>query len=145
MGYPNFITPSYFFLSLSFWKTCGIIISSLISFFYGLLTRTWLFHASNKCSFKHHVKTSPIFYNVTTPLWGKCEVTIHTPENGTWESSKTPENSEFDYKGQNTSPWGVFYIVEKVLKRRCRKWPRMGHSDICSTSYVRKKGRESNW
>jgi hypothetical protein len=31
------------------------------------------------------------------------------------------------------------------LKCRCRKWPRMSHSDICSTSYGRKKGRESNW
>jgi hypothetical protein len=30
---------------------------------------------------------------VATPLWGKFEVAIHTPENGTWESSglsKTP-------------------------------------------------------
>ncbi len=30
------------------------------------------------------------------------------------------------------------------MKRRCQKWPCMSHSDICSTSYVRKKGRESN-
>jgi hypothetical protein len=45
--------------------------------------------------------------------------------------------------GQNTSPWGVLYTIEKVLKCRCRKWPRMGHSNICSTSYVWKKGRES--
>jgi hypothetical protein len=36
-------------------------------------------------------------------------------------------------------------VVGKVLKCRCRKWPRMSHSDLCSTSYVRKKGRESNW
>jgi hypothetical protein len=63
---------------------------------------------------------------------------------GTWESSRTPENSEFDYRGQNTSPWGVLYDVGKVLKCRCRKWPRMGHSNVCSTSYMRKKGRESN-
>jgi hypothetical protein len=44
-----------------------------------------------------------------------------------------------------TSPWGVIYTVGKVLKCRCRKWPRMSHSDICSISYGRKKGRESNW
>jgi hypothetical protein len=31
------------------------------------------------------------------------------------------------------------------LKRKCRKWPCMRHSDICSMSYVRKKGWESNW
>jgi hypothetical protein len=64
---------------------------------------------------------------------------------GTGESSGTLENSELDSRGQNTLPWAVLYIVGKVLKRTCRKWPCMGHSDICSTSYVRKKGRESNW
>jgi len=31
------------------------------------------------------------------------------------------------------------------LKCRCRKWACMGHLDICSTSYGKKKGRESNW
>jgi hypothetical protein len=82
---------------------------------------------------------------VATRLWGKCEVATHTPEMGTWESSGTPKNSELDWRGQNTSLWSVLYTVGKVLKRRCRKWPCMGHSDICSTSYVRKKGRESNW
>jgi hypothetical protein len=64
---------------------------------------------------------------------------------GTWESFGTPENSEFDFRGQNTSSSGVLYTVGKVLKRRCRKWPRMSHSDMCSTSYVQKTGRESNW
>jgi hypothetical protein len=83
--------------------------------------------------------------SVATPLWGKCEVATHTPENGTWKSSRTPENSELDRKGQNTSPWGVLYTVGKVLKCRCPKWPRMSHLDIYSTSYGRKKGRESNW
>jgi hypothetical protein len=82
---------------------------------------------------------------VATPLWGKCEVATHIPENGTWVSSGTLENSEFDCRGQNTSPWGVLYIAEKVLKCRCPKWPRMCHPDICSTSYGQKKGRESNW
>jgi hypothetical protein len=60
VGYPNFITLSCLFLNPSFWKSYGIIISSLIGFFYGLLTRTWFFHVSNKCSFKYHVSTSPI-------------------------------------------------------------------------------------
>jgi hypothetical protein len=82
---------------------------------------------------------------VATPLWGKCEVTIHTPKNGTWESFGTFENSELDFRGQNTLPWGVLYIVEIFLKCRCPKWPRMSHLDICSTSYGQKKGRESNW
>ncbi len=31
------------------------------------------------------------------------------------------------------------------MKYRCRKWPRMSHLDIYSTSFGQKKGRESNW
>ncbi len=42
-------------------------------------------------------------HNVTTPLWDKCEDETHTPKNEKLESSGTPENLEFDYKGQNTS------------------------------------------
>ncbi len=61
------------------------------------------------------------------------------------ESSGTPECSELDSKGQNTSHWGFLGVIEKVLKRRYRKWPRIGYSDICSSSYGQKKGRESNW
>jgi hypothetical protein len=61
------------------------------------------------------------------------------------ESSWTPECLEFDSKAQNTSHWGVLGVIGKVLKRRYRKWPRIGHLDICSTSYGQKKGRESNW
>jgi hypothetical protein len=61
------------------------------------------------------------------------------------ESSGTPECLEFDSKGQNTWHWGVLGVIGKVLKRRYRKWPRIGHLDICSPSYGQKKGRESNW
>ncbi len=61
------------------------------------------------------------------------------------EPSETPECSELDSKEKNTLHWGVFGVVEKVLKRRYRKWPRIGHLDICSPSYGQKKGRESNW
>ncbi len=84
-------------------------------------------------------------YVVATPLWSKCEDETHTPKNGNLESSGTPKNSELDFKGQNTFHWNVLYIVGKVLKCRCPKWPRMSHLDICNTSYGRKKGRESNW
>jgi hypothetical protein len=79
------------------------------------------------------------------PTLKECEDDTHIPEMGTWESSETPKNSELDFRGQITSSWNVFYTIEKLLKRRCRKWPRMSHSDIYSTSYVWKKGRESNW
>jgi len=64
---------------------------------------------------------------------------------GGLEPSGTPECSELDSKAQNTSHWGVLGVIEKVLKRRYRKWPRIGHSDIGSPSYGQKKGRESNW
>jgi hypothetical protein len=79
------------------------------------------------------------------PISKECEDDIHTPKMGTWESFGTPKNSELDCKGQNTLPWDVLYTVAKVLKHRCRKRPCMSHLDICSTSYVWKKGQESNW
>jgi hypothetical protein len=82
---------------------------------------------------------------VVTPLWGKCEDETHTPKSENLESSGTPAISELDNRGQNTSPWGVLYTIGKALKCRCRKWPRMSHLHICSTSYGQKKGRESNW
>jgi hypothetical protein len=64
---------------------------------------------------------------------------------GTWESVGTPETSEFDCKGQNTLHRGVLYIIGKLSKCKCRKWVRMSHLDICSISYDKKKGWESNW
>jgi hypothetical protein len=85
------------------------------------------------------------FVIVTTPLLEECEDEIHTPKMGTWESTKTFETSEFDYRGQNTSPWGVPYVIGKLSKRKCWKWARMSYLKICSTSYGKKKGRESNW
>jgi hypothetical protein len=81
---------------------------------------------------------------VATPLWKSVRMTLTFPKWGLGESFGTPENSELDCKGQNTLPWVVFYTVGKVLKRKCRKWPCMTHSNICSTSYVQKKGHESN-
>jgi hypothetical protein len=84
------------------------------------------------------------FY-VATPLWGKCEDETHTIKSGNLESSETPTTSELNFRSQNTFSWSVLYIVGKALKCRCRKWPRMSHLDIWSTSYGRKKGWESNW
>jgi hypothetical protein len=47
--------------------------------------------------------------------------------------------------GVKTPHLEVIYVIGKVLKCRCQKWPHMSHSDICSTSYGWKKGWESNW
>jgi hypothetical protein len=83
---------------------------------------------------------------VATLLWPSVGVKINTWKKS-WdlEFSGTPECSELDSKGQNTLHWGVLTVIGKVLKRRYRKWPRIGHSDICNPSYGQKKGRESNW
>jgi hypothetical protein len=82
---------------------------------------------------------------VATPLWPSVGVKPNTWKSWELESSRTPECSELDSKGQNTSHWGVLGVVGKVLKRRYRKCPRIGHSDINSSSYGQKNGRESNW
>jgi hypothetical protein len=58
---------------------------------------------------------------------------------------RTPEFLEHNFRGQNSSPWRVIYIIGNLLKRRCLKWARIAHLDICNTSYGQKKGRESNW
>ncbi len=75
----------------------------------------------------------------------ECEDETHTPEMGTWESFGTLKISEFDCRGQNILHWGVLYIIGKLSKCRCRKWACMSHLDICSISYGKKKGQESNW
>jgi hypothetical protein len=89
----------------------------------------------------HHIKNS----SVATLLWVKWEDETPTPKVGDLESSGTLECLEFDSRGQNTSHWGVLGVIGKVLKRRYRKWPRIGHLDVCSPSYGQKKGQESNW
>jgi len=83
--------------------------------------------------------------NIATPLWPSVGVKPNTSKVGVFESFGTPECLEFDSKAQNTSNLGVLGVIGKVLKRRYRKWPRIGHLDICSPSYGQKKGRESNW
>ncbi len=97
------------------------------------------------CEFHMDSRLMAWSISVATPLWGKCEDETRTPKSGNLESFGTPKTSELDCRGQNTSPWAVLYIVGKVLKFRCRKWPCMNHSNIYSISYGRKKGRESNW
>jgi hypothetical protein len=62
-----------------------------------------------------------------------------------WNPPGLPNVQSSTARGKNTSPWGVLGVIGKVLKRRYRKWSRIGHLDICSPSYGQKKGRESNW
>jgi len=82
---------------------------------------------------------------VATPLWPSVGVKPNTSKVGDLESFGTSKCLEFDNKAQNTSHWSVLGVIGKVLKRRYRKWPRIGHLDICRPSYGQKKGQESNW
>jgi hypothetical protein len=82
---------------------------------------------------------------VTTPLWPSVGVKPNTWKSWRLESSGTLECLEVDNKGQNTSHWSVLGVIGKVLKRKYRKWPCIGNSNICNPSYGQKKGRESNW
>jgi len=85
-------------------------------------------------------------HSLSQPHFGQVWGWSPTPGKvGDLESSGTPECLEFDSKVQNTSHWSVLDVIGKVLKRRYRKWPRIGHLDICSPSYGQKKGRKSNW
>jgi hypothetical protein len=80
--------------------------------------------------------------SVATPLWPSVGVKPNT-----WKSwgFGVLRDSQMFRAEQNTSHWGVLGVIGKVLKLRCRKWPFIGHLDICSPSYGQKKGRESNW
>jgi hypothetical protein len=78
-------------------------------------------------------------------FWPSVGVKPNTWKSWDLESSETPERSKLDSKGKKTSHWGVLGVVGKVLKRRYRKCPCIGNSDICSPSYGQKKGWESNW
>jgi hypothetical protein len=49
------------------------------------------------------------------------------------------------HQGPKHLALGCSCVIGKVLKRRYRKCPRIGNSDICSSSYGQKKGRKSNW
>jgi hypothetical protein len=86
-----------------------------------------------------------MYMSVATPLWPSVRVKPNTSKVEDLESFGTPECSELDSKAQNTSHWSVLDVIGKVLKRTYRKWPRIGHLNICSPSYGQKKGRESNW
>ncbi len=115
------------------------------SFFFlvpGHFSWTW-FHTYLPCSLSYSHKYCTNL--VATPLWPSVGVNPNTSKVGDLESSGTPECLELNKKAQNTSHWGVFSVIGKVLKRRYRKWPCIGHLDIFSPSYGQKKGRESNW
>jgi hypothetical protein len=64
-------------------------------------------------------------------VWGNepshSQVNSHV---GNWSPKRTPESSEHDCRGQNSSPLRVFYIIGKLLKCRCLKRARMARLNI---------------
>jgi hypothetical protein len=82
---------------------------------------------NNKWSTLNYIPSTHHSTSVATPLWAKCEDETHTPKRGNLESFGTPKNSKLDCRGQNNSHLGVFYVIGKVLKCRCPKWPCMNH------------------
>jgi len=58
--------------------------------------------------------TFPLIVYCHNPTLRECEDETHIPEMGTWESFEIPKTSEFDCRRQNTSHWGVLYIIGKL-------------------------------
>ncbi len=64
---------------------------------------------------------------------------------GSWSPKRTPEPLERNFRGQNSSPRKVLFIIGKLLNCRCPKWARIAHLHIWNTSYGQKKDCKSNW
>ncbi len=70
-----------------------------------------------------------------------------SPHSQKWEFGVLRDSRKLRARVQrsNTLHRGVLYVIGKVLKCKCLKWPRIGNLNICSSSYGQRKGRESNW
>ncbi len=79
------------------------------------------------------------------PTLAKCGVKPNTWKKWGFGVLRDSQMFRAWQQGPKHLAWGVFSVIEKVLKRRYKKWPRIGHLNICSSSYGQKKGRESNW
>ncbi len=71
-------------------------------------------------------------------------MTLTLPKWGLWSPLGLPKLQSLITRVIKTPCLEANYIIGKLLKFRCRKWPRMSHLDICNTSYGKKKGQESN-
>jgi hypothetical protein len=83
--------------------------------------------------------------HVTTLLWESVRMKLTLSKLGLGSPLGFPKLQN-SIAGVKTLCIRAFcYIVGKLGKCRCWKWPCMGHLDICNTSYGKKKGREWNW
>jgi hypothetical protein len=85
------------------------------------------------------------FGAIATPLWPSVGVKPNTWKSWGFGVLRDSRMFKARQQGPKHSHWGLLGVIGKVLKRRYRKWPRIGHLEICSPSYGQKKGRESNW
>ncbi len=136
--------------------TCVVSLCSITKIFITIITFFWTW----SFSYVFHLFVSWCFCVTTLALgsWPRQGLTRVRAKKRIWEYGRMWEwtltlpkwtsimgTSKSDCKGKNPSPWGVLYIIGKLLKCRCPKWARMTHLDICNTSYGQKKGHESNW
>jgi len=83
---------------------------------------------------------------LSQPHFGQVWGWIPTlPKLGIWSPSGLLNVQSSTARPKTPRILGVLGVIGKVLKRRYRKWPRIGHLNIFSPSYGQKKGRESNW
>jgi len=99
--------------------------------------------ALHKC--KHEVAC--VMKSVATLLWESVKMKLTLLKLGLGNPLGLPK-LQSSIAGVKTLHIGVFFIsleIYQSVECRCWKWACMGHLDICSTSYGKKKGRESNW
>jgi hypothetical protein len=96
------------------------------------------FYSNNCCRIPRLKLSHPHF-------WRNVRMTLTLPKWGLGSPLRLLKLQSSIAGVKHTSPWSILYIIGKLSKCRCRKWPRMSHLDICITSYGKKKGQESNW
>jgi len=57
------------------------------------------------------------------------------------ESRWTPKILESNFRGQNSMTCGIFYIIKKLLERRCLKWARTAHLESETQVMTKRRAR----
>jgi hypothetical protein len=75
------------------------------------------------------------------PRVKECEgINLHTPKWTPIVGIRIPNGlSKFQRAISGDKPCDIFYIIRKLLKRRCLKWAHIAHLDIWNTSHGQKK------
>jgi hypothetical protein len=104
--------------------------------------RSWLVHLLCSCPLSNFYRRVT---SVATLLWPSVGVKPNTWKK--WGFGVLRDSRMFRVRQQGPKHLALrrSWCHQKGLERRYRKWPRIGHLDICRPSYGQKKGRESNW